>query len=367
MANDLTSEIKNALFASGMPLEYSAETVLRRCNFRTVSGDFSFVRAGAQGEMSIDLAAERRVFSESLEGQFEAKLKVLKVIGDWRILVECKFRTENVRWLFAPYEGPLTKVEEYHSGGLEHRGHIVFGAVFAETDAPVRFVRLSQPSGAQAQNPWPAIVPAVSLRGIESRPVNADSVGGASRHEAYSSEIRKAARQLQFAVMPYMWPTVREWVTRARAESYQREPPRPVGFSATFFSPYLVTTAELYVLKPSATIETIRAARSIDEIASPVDALEFATSPSMELLEHHRALLHEFRQWPQSDLTQASERAFFDAWEPVAYKLEQLSPSITVVRYSQLERCLNAHAEALNRFMAESGSSWGSGRGYSWG
>jgi hypothetical protein len=231
----MAEDFKKALLASGLPLEYSTEAVLRRRQFRTVSGDFAFRRAGAQGEMSIDLTAEKRLFNEGLERDVNGHIERARFSADWRTLVECKYRSEDVQWLFAPYEGPHPRLEEYHSTGLERRNHIVFGAVFFANDAPVRFVRF-YPSEALLKEAGAAefLTPTVCLRGIETRSTGTGNDERSDRHEAYSAQIRKAARQLQFAVLPFMWPSVREWVLKVRAESYRPPAATGVGWASTF-------------------------------------------------------------------------------------------------------------------------------------
>jgi hypothetical protein len=129
----------------------------------------------------------------------------------------------------------------------------------------------------------------------------------------------------------------------------------------------MVTNADLYILNPSATIETMRSAKTIGDVATPVSCIEFATSASGELLDHHRQILCEFRDWRQVDLTNPNERRFFEIWEPVASRLDVLSPSLTVVRYSELERCLEMHERALQGSITAWVGAWGKERGYGWG
>jgi len=191
------------------------------------------------------------------------------------------------------------------------------------------------------------------------------------KNEAYSAQIRKAARQIQFAIVPYMLPLIRELALRLRADSYgQNRAPRSdrlVDRTRTIFSAYLVTTAAIYVLNPTATIEAIRKAGSIDDVGTRVPCVELFTSPSNDLLEHHRAMLRDLRNWTQLDLTIPNERSFFEEWEPVASMIEHLSPSITVVSYEHLERCLEVQEKALHDNIQQSAGSWGKSQGYSWG
>jgi hypothetical protein len=359
----MADDFKNALLSSGLPLEYSAEGVLRRRNFGDVLGDFAFSRVGAQGEMSIDLAAGKRVFSESLERHVNGRLEGLKIRTNWRVLLEAKYRTDNVNWLFAPYDGASDHLHEY-GPGRERRTHISFGEEHSSSKVTIQPITLYSGSDADRN----LIAPPVCLRGIESRPVAKDA---GEKNEAYSAQIRKAARQIQFAIVPYMLPLIRELALRLRADAYgQNRTPRSdrlLDRTRTIFSAYLVTTAAIFVLKPTATIEAIRKASSIEDVGTRVPCVELFTSPSNDLLEHHRTMLRDLRNWTQVDLTIPNERRFFEEWEPVASMIEHLSPSITVVSYEHLERCLEVQEMALHDNIQQSAGSWGKSQGYSWG
>jgi hypothetical protein len=363
MEDEALKKFKQALLSSGLPLEYSAEGVLRRRQFESVSGDFAFIRAGAQGEMSIDLSAEKQIFCESLERKVGGSFETLRITANWDILVETKYRHDNVKWLFAPYEGTLNQSLLEYPVPPDGRSHAILGGPFA-SDAPVRQIGsqgLGRLHSALADAEQEFLETPICLRGIESRVT--DKI---EKHEAYSAEIRKAARQLQFAIVPFMWPFLRTIALRLRAGEY--EPNRSHGElreeSLELFSAYLVTTADIHILKPTASIEAIRNAKTIDDVAEAVPCVELATSPSNELVEHHRRILSETRNWPQLDLTSPSERKFFEQWEPMASLVEKLSPSIIVVGYKDFERCLAAHERSLSAYINISGRNWGKQHGY---
>src|SRR5437773_1986873 len=92
---------KDALLKSSLPLEQLVSETLESNGF-TIGGEYSYVRPNehnARTEFSIDLHTDDTVMRKSEKVEIEARLN---------LLVECKYCSPGVKWIFSPYAKKIT-------------------------------------------------------------------------------------------------------------------------------------------------------------------------------------------------------------------------------------------------------------------
>lgn len=217
---------KNALLKSGLPLESAAARALVRRDF-AVTNEYIFSRSdlGVSKDFSIDIEATKYFSVDT--GAAE------QIIGQLHLLVECKYRAPNTRWVFAA---------DPNVGGFSP---ITLGGTIRTFDQ-ISSVEL----------PGNCMVPFdrnlnFTFRGIE--------YGHSS--EGYDAEIRRGLTQLQYGLPRLLCELI---LHRLYNHPEDRKDP-------FFFAPILLTTAEIFVLKRNISPDKIREAESIEQVAKKVD------------------------------------------------------------------------------------------------
>lgn len=326
------SKAKQALLASGLPLEMSVEGLLRSMRFHGLA-DFSYWRRADPGhkDFSVDVRATRHIPTPWLAATEDGQRTVASITAMWDILVECKYRSPSVKWVFAPLAGPysLRRTHFFMNG----RGHCALG-----DEAGALMVVPSMSPGTPGPDKFPVLV----TRGIELRS------GGANTEsdDAYSSSIRRGIYQLQFAHFPRLNGPLHS-VGRLRDVV---DPPY-LELSVNVSSLVLVTTAELWAFRADIDFRAIERAESLSEIANRVDAVEYPTVVSRELRNHNEEWLTAMQSTLNKTLLAQPDKEDNEPrrelWKRVGDIARREVPSVLIVHYDSLEHVLTTQAAVI--------------------
>lgn len=217
---------KEVFLSSGIPLEYSVSRVLEELEGWGPS-EFRYEREDANGitrVFSVD------VHSSHIDTQRNVWLETL---------VECKYRHDGTRWVFTPRQYELMSED--------------FGDLFVTLDhcCPERKLNRAHVSGFRGEY-------ALCGKGIELLP-----------GEANPKTIEQAVQQLRHAVVAKASDAIVHQVDGLLGQ------PTPLFVIV----PIIVTTAELWRLKPGCTVEDVRGAGEIGEVADRQDLLVLHDEP----------------------------------------------------------------------------------------
>jgi len=214
---------KSHLLSSGLPLEYQAAKILAAKGFN-IEANYSYARNdnGVVKDFSIDLRAVSYV-----------GLRKFTVLN---LLVECKHRLPQVKWLFLPEPNPKSSYPTFRSGG--DAVHIVheFSDYSMDTALATKFER-SAP---------------LCYKGIEI-------VGDSGAHDA---ELKHGIAQLQYALPRFMAGQITSNVLFGYPNN------RPFAYC-----PILLTTAELFVARKDMSVKKVEQASNIDDLGTNVSYL----------------------------------------------------------------------------------------------
>ncbi|MFL5690885.1 MAG: hypothetical protein ACJ795_03700 [Ktedonobacteraceae bacterium] len=205
---------KDYLLKSSLPLEQIVSEKLDS-NHWYIDGEFPYIRPNEQDintEFSVDLRAF--ALAESIESGD------IDTYASLDLLIECKYNYPGTRWVFsAP-----PKAENLYNGGIY--------CLFTQ--------------GRHKIFPYPDLK--ACSRGIVLTNTGSDP-----------NSIAHGLNQLRYGMPNLIVDEMR----------YGRDQTSPSYFICLL----LVTTADLYILKPRQTLETYQVAQSLDDIAERVDAL----------------------------------------------------------------------------------------------
>jgi hypothetical protein len=254
---------KEHLLSSGVPLEYSVARVFEELGIWKPE-EFRYVRKNADGVATIfsvdihstDLDQQRNLWVESL--------------------VECKYRHDGTRWVFAP--------RDYEE---------LFGPTFQDLFVTLDQCCLERRLDRQVVGKYGKIYPLCG-KGVELLP-----------DDANPKTIEHAVHQLRYAVI-------------AKALDYLQHQTDGLLGSITpmiVIVPIIVTTAELWRLNVGTTVEDIRAAKEIEDVAKPHDKLVLLQPPdNLETKSTHEAfhdILTDVQKSKLNDLlSQTSKQSF---------------------------------------------------------
>lgn len=218
---------KDHLLSSGLPLEYSVIRIFEELGIRDPA-EYSYERKSAEGVT--------QVFSVDVHSVHIDTPRNLWV----ETLVECKYRHDGTKWVFVP--------QDYGE---------FFGPAFADL-----FVTLDQccPERRLDRSILSKFEEKYSLcgKGIELLP-----------EDGNPKSIEQAVQQLRYAVVAKAMDDIEHQVGRLLG-------PRTPIFVIV---PIIVTTAELWRLKVGTTIESVRNAEDIADVADSHDALVLLQKP----------------------------------------------------------------------------------------
>jgi hypothetical protein len=229
---------KDALLGTGLPLEHDVKEYLKKrdCIARF---EHSYLRP--------DENRVERQFSYDIDAS------LIRPPHFVDFMVECKYRQPTVKWLFAPdeYGGP----DELESNDFMHAmDHFV----------PIAFAH---------EGTFPRTLGPCCAKGVEL-----------TTEGANEKSIAHAISQLAFGFVSHVTDAVEHQVFRLLA--------RDVIF---YHVPMIVTTARLYRLNDDVTIDVIRSAAEVEDVASERDCLVVKYTPGVELRQHNLRALQTLR------------------------------------------------------------------------
>jgi hypothetical protein len=265
-----------------------------------------------------------------------------------------KYVKPEVKWLLAPTTAPI-RYWGLDRGGLPHEEaqlrRLTWGATSMITDEPFYPNILSLvpgervPEGQGQRSTLPLVT-----HGVEIRPGSEE----AARDKTNASGVRRAVAQLQYAYLPLISERLKASIADWRP--FQRYPPRFGYMTATIYTLFVVTTAELWLLSQSVTPEQVQQANQLTDIATPTDAVEFVGVQSPDLSQYQKVLYDTYTYELEQLHRNASEsqrKAQSSRAEQVGYRLDGYVPSVVVANYSNLARLVKEHREFLTRFVSE--------------
>lgn len=340
---DEFAKAKDALLASGLPLEHSVEKRLGHLGFHATGGDFSYWRRsnGEHRDFSVDLALSGGLLSGRLTRPEEGEnpSTVVGVAVKWELLVECKYRRPNVRWLFAPSPRTTNGVcRDFHRVHLCMNGRgthpfLTSASGFGHIGPGTPASRIGS-SWCQSAHPegWHA---AVAMRGVEMRKGDEESA------DAFSTPIRRGVSQLQYGLVPRCREAILDIFQSQRESTYHEA-------SASVFTPILVTTAELWLFRDDVDLDAVKNADSLEGIAHRVQEVEYSTATSSELRAHHAEWLRAIKEGLPAPLNEEEWGKRDEAWRRTALQLESESTSVLIVDYSSIGDVIQRHRSVLS-------------------
>lgn len=210
---------KTKLLSSSLPLEYEVSRILANRGF-SIDSDYSYTRKDSEAakDFSVDIKATGLPFNK----HEEAALLTL--------LVECKYRHRNNKWLF--FDDPNIETNSLFFPGETIRAISCFSPRMVESRRTKDFDDLSK----------------FCLKGTEI-----DLSTGA----VHDSEIRHGLLQLQYAIPRLLHELINENLMDGISHN-----------NPFFYCPILVTTSEIWCVKPDINIDRIENATNLEDIAS---------------------------------------------------------------------------------------------------
>jgi hypothetical protein len=281
---------KHHFLSSGIPLEYSvAEEFAELTNWQR--GEFRYERKDEQGftrVFSVD------VHSTNLNLGSERNLRV-------ETLVECKYRHDGTKWVFTPDEYDFFEVE--------------FDELFVTFEECCANRQLNRPVLNEVSNHYPLCAKGIELLADNSNP----------------KTIQEAVQQLRYAVIARGLDAINHQITMIKHPIIPNDPP-PIFV----IFPIIVTTAELWRLKPGTTVEDVRSAEEITAVAESHDSLVLLHPPdnldSRHTLECFASIPDSYRQ----QLNICIEQRGFDPQNFADVFASRVPALFIVIRYDKL-------------------------------
>ncbi len=232
---------KDALLKSGLPLEHEVKTFLeqqKECLIRWEPSYFRHDDSGIEKEFSYDLNAAYIKMPYSVD-----------------FMVECKFRSEGVKWFFVP--------EEY--GGMEE---IYQNSFMNAIDYFHQWTWVWN-----QYMPYTQQLAPLCSKGIEIYP-NGDN---------NSKSIRQAISQLSYALAGQMIEIIKDHIDEKYGIHFRE-----------IFIPIIVTTAELFRFNENLTVEDIKKCDTPKAISTKHDILIVKRGNDLTLYNHNMNIFNSF-------------------------------------------------------------------------
>ncbi|EMJ87282.1 hypothetical protein LEP1GSC196_2956 [Leptospira meyeri serovar Semaranga str. Veldrot Semarang 173] len=235
---------KDSLLKSGLPLEYEAKQQFIKYNC-VVKDEFTYIKSNENNilkEFSYDLDAA-----------------LYNYVDTFNFLIECKYRSPGIKWVFLPHSKSLKNDQNYNS--ILHTVDF-FKERNSEFETP------------EFLSSFPHRLGPFCKKGIE--------IGDAKNDE---SSIRKGIYQLSYGMI----------------EKILQSMEIQINFE-TFFSksiifhhiPIIITTAELYLINNKITINEIENSKDLIDIATKEDFLIYQHDIGLDLRKHNSERLTNF-------------------------------------------------------------------------
>jgi hypothetical protein len=283
---------KDALLATGQPLEHTVAQIITEAGLEPPR-EYGYIRPNENSvptEFSVDLHTCQIGMGSDLP-----------FWGDY--LIECKYRHDGTRWIFTPEEyrgtfGPRLK-DSFVTLDVLADGHRVDRSYIETFSNVYKFCS----------------------RGCEITPKERNLV-----------TIEQAVCQLKYAVPNLV------------ADAIEHQLGHLLGPVAAIFviTSIIVTTAELWCLNPGSTIESIRSADNLDQIATQSDILVLYHPPDNLLQKYSTSVLKQ--RFSESEVAVLNESLKLNGMNSFNHYTEIIArywPShFVVVHYSRFRECI---------------------------
>jgi hypothetical protein len=226
---------KDHFLSSGVPLEYSILGILKKLGF-SAPREYRYERISESGlltEFSIDVHSSY----------------ILRKPNLWlEVFIECKYRHDGTRWAFTPtehdiwaprYEDMFVLLDQYDTSRRLARDKVqLYGKNFS-----------------------------LCAKGIELLP-----------EDKNPKAIEQAVQQLRYSI------------AKKAVDSIVHQVDEMLGSPTPIFMliPIIITTAELWRMKPNMSVEDIRKAENLEEVAEMKNAILMHNDPDNMLISHTR-------------------------------------------------------------------------------
>ena len=288
---------KDHLLKSGIPLEYEVKEYL--CS-RGCVGDFEF--------------SYLRSDEHNIQKEFSYDIDLSYIQNEHFVdlMIECKYRHESTNWIFLP--------EKYN--GI----HDIFYTDFLHIND--HFSQLRSTS----KNYYPLQLSDLCNRGIEI------NTSGPDPHS-----ISRAVAQLSYAFSQKIVSGMEHQVDKLLG-----------GQDNIFYHiPIIVTTANLFRLKPDISISMIENCNTIGEIADEYDCLILKNQTSLDLETYNNKVFHDFSQRYGEKLLNRQLNSFNKSIQFVLSVIaKHSSPScLVIVKHSKENVALNKMMDYIDSFI----------------
>ena len=232
---------KDALLSSGVPLEYSVAQILNAFEVGP-QREYQYIRPNENGiptQFSID---QHAYLLPTMDHHLE-------------LFVECKYRRQGTQWIFAPQ--PF---------GFDDESS--FEQVFVNLDALSDVGRIDDSAIGRFSDMYQCATKGIEIHDSQAKP----------------QSIERAITQLKYAVSAEI------------RECLWHQCDHLLGSRSPIFTllPVLVTTAEMWIMNEATTIDNIRAADYLSEIADQTDLIFLFCPPDNLLQSYTRKSLTSF-------------------------------------------------------------------------
>ena len=300
-----SNEWKTKLISSSLPLEFEVAQILVSKHF-TITADYKYERIDLHDsenakDFSVDLCAKLDL---STGRQFKGRNTELQ------LLVECKQKKSDNKWIFFPDPNP------YSSSEISSRGYVVqyideFSKHFFPIQATKKIVSFSEKN-------------LICYKGTE---INL------STGSVFDKEIKHGLSQLQYALPRLMTQNIIEsilfiqWMKSSRPFLY---------------CPILVTTADLFIVNKNLKITNIESADSLNQIAVQVPYLVVSLDYGPDFENH---CIKECKK-----LTKPHIISFLKELGQIRYENGEYYNNVPIRIYKEL---LNAGTATLERYFTQ--------------
>lgn len=239
---------RSGFLSSSYPLEFDIAKILVKNNV-SVEPDYCYERvdAGQAKDFSVDLSGSL-YFPTSNPNKVQASLN---------ILVECKYRTPNMIWVFLPDVNRL----ELSIGLFSRTVRVIDEFSYCRVaKQPIYSFEYDLSS---------------CYKGTEI---------DISKGEVHDSELRHGISQLQYALPRFITDEILLQVSSNEED-----------ITPFFVLPILITTAELHVLKKGSSLKLIESTDNLDELTEKVPYLTLISSLSPSFLENAKREFERLR------------------------------------------------------------------------
>ena len=276
---------KEYLLSSGVPLEHSVIKILKSYGFDDLS-EFKYIRGNEQG----------------IETLFSVDIKAKKYSGkslaNLSLLLECKYRHDQAKWIFVP--------SEYECFGIEFRDLFISTSELSES-VSINSTYLNKFADRYA----------LCGKGVEILD-----------NSFNPKAIEQAISQVSYA-LPNLF--VKELNSQALG-------PPTIKDKVRIIIPFIVTTAQLWRLNEETTIENIRHADNLDEVAKEYDLLLIRREPDNFLATYTLEILQKNLGQYTMDILNRNEAIDSNGF---ISRFARQQPSVfVVIHYSRVEQML---------------------------